>query len=283
MPARTIDGKAVAKMIIERTARRRADLGFTPGLAAILVGDDPASHLYVDLKEKACARSGIGFEKSVFPADAAETEILAKIAELNGRPDIDAILVQLPLPAGLDEDRIIGAMDPTKDVDGFHPENLAALLQGRPRLVPGLAAGIMELIGSTGVPLAGKKALVVANNPAFYRPLAKVLSDAGAVPEFSGPDEAGLAESSVRADLLIVAVGRPGIITGDLIKPGAVIIDVGTNRLDGKLIGDVDAVSVRETAGWLTPVPGGVGPVTVAMLLANTVALAAAGRKTKNG
>jgi len=278
MPAKIIDGKAIAQSITDRAAQRRDQLGFTPGLAAILVGDDPASRLYVGLKEKACARVGIHFEKILLPADISETAILAEIAELNGRNDIDAILVQLPLPQPLNEDRIIAALDPAKDVDGFHPDNVDALLRGRPRLIPGLAAGIMELIGSTGIALAGKTAVTVANSQVFYQPLAKVLTDAGAKTIFAGPNEVGRDGATGLADVLIVAVGRPRLITGAMIKPGAVVIDVGTNRVGDKVVGDVERTSTETTAGHLTPVPGGVGPVTVAMLLSNTVALAAARR-----
>ncbi len=278
MPAKIIDGKAVAEKIMERTARQRAELGFVPGLAAILVGDDPASHLYVGLKEKACARLNIHFEKFILPADTPEGAVLKTIGELNGRPDIDAILVQLPLPDRFNEDRVIAAMDPAKDVDGFHPENLALLLQGQPRLVPGLAAGILELIESTGVPLNDKTAAVVANSQAFYRPLARVLTDIGVRPAFHGPDEPGLAQTTGQADLLVVALGRPGAIAGAMLKNGAVVIDVGTNRINGKVVGDVDRQSAAAVAGHLTPVPGGVGPVTVAMLMANTITLAAARR-----
>jgi len=276
MPACPIDGKAVAAKIMKRTARIRAKLKRPPGLAAILVGDDPASHLYVRLKEKACRKAGVHFEKIIFPAGAAETDVLAAVGELNRRTDIDAILVQLPLPTHLDEDKVIAAMDPAKDVDGFHAANIAALLQGQPRLLPGLAAGIMELIDSTGVRPTGLTATVVANSRTFYEPLACALVDAGFTTIFLGPDDRRLAEATSAADVLIIAVGRPKLITGDMVKPGAVVVDVGTNRLGKKVVGDVDAASVGDVAGHLTPVPGGVGPVTVAMLMANTVALSAA-------
>ncbi len=274
MPAKIIDGKAVAEKIMERTARQRAELGFVPGLAAILVGDDPASHLYVGLKEKACARLNIHFEKFILPAGTAEAAVLKTIDELNRRPDIDAILVQLPLPAPLDEDRIIAAIDPAKDVDGFHPDNVAALLKGQPTILPGLVAGIMELITASTEDLTDEIAVVVGNSRTFFEPLAVVLRHAGLTPQFLTPADANLAEILKTAKVVIVAVGKARFIKGDMIRKGAVVIDVGTNKVDGKTVGDVDFDSVKEVAGHVSPVPGGVGPMTVAMLLVNTVALA---------
>lgn len=279
MPARPIDGKAIADKLMKEAARQRAKLDREPGLAALLVGDDPASHLYVRLKEKACRRVGVRFEKLLFPANAAQDKVTAAINELNRREDIDAILVQLPLPEGIDENAVIAAMDPAKDVDGFHPQNLAALMRGRPRLLPGLPAGIMEMIRSTGVSLEGRQAVVVANSRTFYEPLARVLADAEAVPAYMHPDDDRLAAATAAADILIVAVGRSKFITGRMIKHGAVVIDVGTNRFGNQVLGDVEADSAMTVAGHLTPVPGGVGPVTVAMLMVNTVALAAARQK----
>ncbi|MFA6603468.1 MAG: bifunctional 5,10-methylenetetrahydrofolate dehydrogenase/5,10-methenyltetrahydrofolate cyclohydrolase [Patescibacteria group bacterium] len=274
MPAEMIDGKAVARKLDRETAELLAGLKFRPGLAAVLVGDDPASHLYVSLKEKACAKLGIDFRRVLLPAAAGQDEVLAAVRSLNADPGIDGIIVQLPLPAGLDADAIIGAIDPAKDADGFHPANLELLDAGRPRLTPGLAAGIIELARSTGADLAGLNALVIANSRIFFRPLTRTLSDAGARPSYLHPDDPKLAEHCREADFVIIAVGRANFLTGALIKPGAIIIDVGTNRVDGRLTGDVEAVSAREAAGWLTPVPGGVGPVTVAMLVRNTVELA---------
>lgn len=273
MTAKTIDGKNVARRITEEVAAELAKLGSTPGLAVILVGDDPASHLYVRLKEKACRDIGIAFEKLLFRADADEASVLRSLAALGGREDVDAILVQLPLPSHLDEDRIIAAIDPMKDVDGFHAENVRLLREGNPRIVPGLAAGILELIRSTGESLAGKTAVVIANSPAFYAPLEAALAAGGMTPSFAPPDDAGLADKTRAADVLIVAIGRAGFITGAMLKPGAIVIDVGTNRVDGKTVGDVDSASASAIAAHLTPVPGGVGPVTVAMLLRNAVEL----------
>jgi methylenetetrahydrofolate dehydrogenase (NADP+)/methenyltetrahydrofolate cyclohydrolase len=273
MTAKTIDGKAVARRITQEATAELAKLGTTPGLAVVLVGDDPASHLYVRLKEKACRDVGIAFEKLLFRADADEASVLRSLAALNAREDVDAILVQLPLPEHLDEDRVIATIDPTKDVDGFHAENVRLLRDGKPRIVPGLAAGILELIRSTGETLAGMTALVVANSPAFYAPLEAALALGGMSPSFAQPDDATLADKIRAADVLVVAIGRPGFVTGAMLKPGAIVIDVGTNRVDGMTVGDVDPASSTGVAGHLTPVPGGVGPVTVAMLLRNAVEL----------
>lgn len=274
MSSQLIDGKALAAKIQAAAKEEAADLDRTPGFAAVLVGDNPASQLYVRLKEKACAEAGINFEKLLVRADVGQEYLERVIRTLNARPDIDAILLQLPLPSGLDADRAIAAIDPAKDVDGFHAENVRRLKEGRPRLVPGLPAGIAELIKSTGEELRGKTALVIANSPIFFEPLGAVLTEAGLVPSFVTAEAADLAAQARGADVLIVAVGRPRFLTGDLVKPGAVVIDVGTNRVDGKTVGDVDFDSVKETAAHLTPVPGGVGPMTVAMVVANCVKLA---------
>ena len=271
MGANVIDGKRIAKDIIARAARERADLGFSPGLGVVLVGDDPASHLYVGLKEKACKEIGIAFERVYLSADAGPGIVLRAVEAINRRQDIDAILVQLPLPPHLNANAVIAAMDPEKDVDGFHPDNVERLRNGDPVIVPGLAAGILALIKSTGEPLAGKRALVVANSPEFYAPVETVLRSAGLSPSFARPDEAGARTRD--ADVLVVAVGMAGWLTGAMVKPGAIVIDVGTNKAGGKTVGDADA-SVAEVASHLTPVPGGVGPVTVAMLVKNAVALA---------
>jgi methylenetetrahydrofolate dehydrogenase (NADP+)/methenyltetrahydrofolate cyclohydrolase len=218
----------------------------------------------VNLKEKACADAGICFERHELPATATQDEVITVVQNLNGRPDIDAVLVQMPLPAHIDEDAVILTMDPAKDVDGFHPQTT---------VVPGLAAGIMTLIQSTKVPLAGKTALVIANSDVVYRPLAKVLAEAELAPSFRKPDEGDVEEVACGADVLIVAVGRADYVHADMVKPGAIIIDVGTNRVDGKVVGDV-AEDAWNVAGFITPVPGGVGPITVAILLANVLTLA---------
>lgn len=282
MKAKIIDGKAVAQRITDEASAVLGRIGVVPGIAVVLVGDDAASHLYVRLKEKACRDIGIAFEKLLFRENADETAVIRSVATLNAREDVDAILVQLPLPAHLDENRVIDAIDPAKDVDGFHPENVRLLRAGATRIVPGLAAGILELIRSTNERLAGKTALVVANSETFYAPLEAVLSTGGMTPSFAKPDDASLAEKTRAADVLVVAIGRPGFFTGAMLKPGAIVIDVGTNRIDGRTVGDVDPVSAGEVAGHLTPVPGGVGPVTVAMLLRNAVELCLLRRGPKN-
>lgn len=274
MSAQIIDGRAVAAKITERSRAELARLGFAPGLAAILVGDDPASRLYVGLKEKACAKLGLRFEKHLFPKDAQPAAVLAKLAELNARDDVDGILVQLPLPPQFDENAVINAIEPAKDADGFHFENLSLLLMDSPRLVPGLVAGVMELLKATGEPLKDRRALVIARSRVFIAPLDKLLHDAGAKPEYVRPDYDDLAVLLREADIVIVAAGQPKLITGGKIKPGATVIDIGTNQVDGRPVGDADFESVKEVAGWLTPVPGGVGPVTVAMLLASVIRLA---------
>ncbi|HSD12699.1 MAG TPA: bifunctional 5,10-methylenetetrahydrofolate dehydrogenase/5,10-methenyltetrahydrofolate cyclohydrolase [Patescibacteria group bacterium] len=273
MSAKLIDGKSVAAAITARAKKECALLGFTPGLAAVLVGDDPASHLYVRLKEKACREVGVAFERIYLKADAPQPLVIRAVENLNKRPDVDAILIQLPLPAPLDADAVIRAMDPEKDADGFHPENVGLLREGTPRVVPGLAAGILALAKSTGQHLAGRAALVIANSPAFFPPLEVVLRSAGLRPSFGTPDDARIPALARDADLLVVAVGRPGFLTAAMVKPGAIVVDVGTNRVGGKTVGDAEP-AVRDVAGHVTPVPGGVGPVTVAMLVANTVELA---------
>lgn len=272
MPASPIDGRALAKTIMERAGRERAKLDFTPGLAVVLVGDDPASHLYVSLKEKACRAVGIAFERLYFKSDAPQAIVVRAIQNLNRRTDVDAILVQLPLPPQLDEDAIIRAIAPEKDVDGFHPESIAALRRGAARVVPGLAAGILALAKAPGETLKGKRALVIANSPTFFEPLNLVLTAAGMTAAYAQPNPAAAAKAR-EADVLIVAIGKPGAITGDMVKPGAIVIDVGTNRVDGKTVGDVDG-SVLDVAAHVTPVPGGVGPMTVAMLVHNAIELA---------
>ena len=272
MPAALIDGRALAKTIMERAGRERAKLDFAPGLAVVLVGDDPASHLYVSLKEKACRAVGIAFERLYFKADAPQAIVVRAIQNLNRRTDVDAILVQLPLPPQLDEDAVIRAVAPEKDVDGFHPESIASLRRGSARVVPGLAAGILALAKAPGVTLKGRQALVIANSPTFFEPLELVFTAAGMRASYAQPNPAA-APKAREADVLVVAIGRPGAITGDMVKPGAIVIDVGTNRVDGKTVGDVDA-SALEVAAHVTPVPGGVGPMTVAMLVHNTIELA---------
>ncbi len=265
---RIIDGRAVAARIREAVASRVAGLGFAPGLGVVLVGDDPASHLYVALKEKACREAGILFVRRDFPADAAQAAILEAVEAFNADERIDAILVQLPLPAHVDADAVIEAIDPAKDVDGFHPENLMAYLDGRGS-APGLIEAISTLLDAGGAPAEGLSC-VLANSAVFAAPLETMLSRRGLPPTDDCRD----------ADVVVTAKGAPRSLGKDAIKPGAVVIDVGTTRVDGKTVGDADAASLEGAAAALTPVPGGVGPMTVAMLLKKTLELAEARRKS---
>lgn len=268
--ATLLDGRAIGARIRDKVKARVAQMAAKPGLAVLLVGDDPASHLYVSLKRKACEEAGIRFELFTYPADEPEAIILAKVEELNGRDDITGILVQLPLPTQ-DADRVIAHIHPNKDVDGFHRDNLRALAEGRPGIVSALALGIMKLIdeGTKGTDgTKGTTAAIVGSN-LFAEPLRYLLAEQRAFAERADPDDAELAAKTKAADVLIVGVGRPGLITGDMVKPGATVIDVGTTKVGARVVGDVDAASVGPVAGALTPVPGGVGPMTVAMLLLN--------------
>lgn len=257
-----IDGKKLAAEIRARVHDEVARLPSKPGLAVILVGADPASHLYVELKERACAAANIHFEKFLFFATEPEEKIIDTIAALNVRPDIHAILVQLPLPSGYDEDRIIQAIRPDKDVDGFHPENLTRLGQ-KNQLAPGLSVGIIRLAEAPGIPLAGKKAAIFANSEIFARPLRFLCEQRGMT----------ITDYAATADLIITALGRPMWLTAAMTRDNAIIVDVGTTHINGRVAGDADFESFRNTNVWITPVPGGVGPMTVAMLLENTVAL----------
>ena len=238
-------------------------------MAAILVGEDPASHLYVRLKEKACNEVGIYFEKIVFPAETSETELIKKVHELNARKDIHGILVQVPLPEH-NEGIVLREIAPEKDIDGFHEKNLQALEAGKPGLVPPVALGIMKLVTQSNVDLRNKLATLVCSE-IFGRPLVALLKELGVEATIIHPDSPDLDEVVREADVVIVAIGRAKFIKGDQLKKGVIVIDVGTNRTDHGLLGDVDKLSAESVAGWLTPVPGGVGPTTVAMLMVNIV------------
>lgn len=275
MMAQTIDGKACAKAVREETAKRceaLAEKGITPGLAVVLVGEDPASQIYVRNKERACEKVGIRSIVIRMPADTAQEMLDAEIVRLNNAPDVDGILVQFPLPKGLDEARVLALIDPKKDVDGFHVENIGALATGARGFVSCTPLGCLELIRRTGVPIAGKHAVVVGRSNTVGKPMALLLLAEDATVTVCHSRTANLGDHTKRADILVAAVGRPGMISGDMIKPGAVVIDVGINRIgDGKVVGDVDFDSASAVAGYITPVPGGVGPMTIAMLLKHTV------------
>ncbi|MDA0190475.1 MAG: bifunctional methylenetetrahydrofolate dehydrogenase/methenyltetrahydrofolate cyclohydrolase FolD [Proteobacteria bacterium] len=279
MTARILDGNALAQTLradFKTRAEALAARGTRPGLAVILVGEDPASAVYVRNKVAACEKASFHSEKIVYPADVAQDVVLAKIAELNADPGIHGILVQLPLPKHFDSDRVLEAIAPEKDVDGFHAENVGALMQGQPRFIPCTPYGVTKFFEAAGIDLKGKEAVVIGRSNIVGKPMAMLLLQAGATVTICHSQTRDLAFHTKRADVLVAAVGRPRFVTADMVKPGAVVIDVGINRLQdgpdaGKLCGDVDFDGVREVAGAITPVPGGVGPMTITMLLANTL------------
>ena len=279
MTARIIDGKAVAATLRAELAARVATLAFQPGLTVILVGDDPASAVYVRSKDRAAKEAGILAQTIRMPAETAQATLLAEIARLNADPEVDGILVQLPLPGHIDAQAVIAAIDPGKDVDGFHPVNVGALAGGQPGLVPCTPAGVMKLLRHAGATLAGARALVLGRSAIVGRPVAALLLAADATVTIAHSRTRDLAAECRRADILIAAVGRAERVRGDWIKEGATVIDVGINRLpDGRLVGDVAYAECAERAGAITPVPGGVGPMTIACLLENTVEAAIARR-----
>ena len=275
MTARIIDGKAIAQEV-RAEWKVRADAlkarGITPGLAVIIVGEDPASKIYVANKVKACAELGLHSEHIVMSADTPEDTLLAKIAALNADPNIHGILVQLPVPKHIDSNKVLNAINPDKDVDGFHPVNVGALATGNMRFAPCTPYGCIRLLEKSGVSIEGKHAVVIGRSNIVGKPMALLLLQANATVTICTSKTVDLVKHTRDADILVVAVGRAKMITGDMIKPGAAIIDVGMNRTpEGKLCGDVDFDSAKEVAGWITPVPGGVGPMTITMLVANTV------------
>lgn len=283
MGATLIDGKAIAAEVEgglkERVAEFEAKYGAAPGLAVVLVGDNPASHVYVRMKERACARIGMRSEKHHLPAEKSQEDLIRLVRRLGAREDIDGILVQMPLPPHISEEAVLAEVDPAKDVDGFHPINSGRLLSGAKGLVPCTPAGILEMIRRTGQSLQGKEAVVVGRSNIVGKPTAILLLHENATVTMAHSRTADLKAVCRRADLLVVAVGRPRMIKAEYVKPGAMVIDVGVNRLpEGGLVGDVDFEDVKTVAGYLTPVPGGVGPMTIAMLLKNTLEAALARR-----
>lgn len=278
MTAAILDGKTLAEEL--RTSfRPRVEAltaqGRRPGLAVILAGDDPASEVYVRNKVAACEAAGIFSQKIAYPKDTAPETVLAKIAELNADPRIHGILVQLPLPDAFDEKAILATIAPEKDVDGFHAENLGALAQGIPRFIPCTPYGVMKMFEAHKISLTGKEAVIIGRSNIVGKPMALLLINAGATVTVCNSKTRDLAAHTRRADILVAAVGKPRFVTNDMVKSGAVVIDVGINRLPpeagGKLCGDVDFEAVKEIASLITPVPGGVGPMTITMLLANTI------------
>lgn len=284
MSAKIIDGKQVAARCREELKQQVAALrarGIIPGLAVILIGEDPASQVYVRNKHRACEELGIHSEQYTLPADTNRQTLLDLITELNGREEIDGILVQLPLPGHLDEKEILSAIDPAKDVDSFHPQNVGRLVIGDYFFAPCTPSGILTLIDSAGVDLTGKECVVIGRSNIVGKPMALMLLHRNATVTVCHSKTRDLPSVTRRADVLISAVGKAGFVTADMVKPGAVVIDVGMNRNQaGKLCGDVDFESVSRVAGYLTPVPGGVGPMTITMLLRSTV-LSAQNRRKK--
>jgi methylenetetrahydrofolate dehydrogenase (NADP+)/methenyltetrahydrofolate cyclohydrolase len=278
MAAKILDGRSLAASLraqVRREVESLASRGLRPGLAALLVGDDPASRVYVRNKAQACEATGIRSEVIVLPAGVSEGVLHERIAGLNADPRVHGILVQLPLPAHLDAQRALAAVRPEKDVDGFHVANLGALVAGRPGAIPGTPAAVMRMLEHGGIALAGRHVVVIGRSTIVGKPLALLLLRKDATVTICHSKTADLAAVARTADVLVAAAGRPRLVRAPMVKPGACVIDVGVNRRpDGGLCGDVDFDAVKEVAGWITPVPGGVGPMTVAMLLVNTVAAA---------
>ena len=270
MTATRIDGKALAAKVRAQVAEDVRTYGKPVCLATILVGDDPASHVYVGSKHKASREAGIESRDHRFPADTPESVVLDLLAELNADDDVDGILVQLPLPEHMDEAKVLRTVDPAKDVDGFHPLNAGLLFLGEPFLVPATPCGIMVMLSEYGVELKGKEAVVLGRSEIVGKPMSMLLLAEHATVTICHSRTTDLAAHTRRADVLVSAVGRAGFVTPDMVKPGATVIDVGVNRTEVGLVGDVDP-AVFDVAGLMTPVPGGVGPMTIAMLLRNTL------------
>lgn len=281
--AKIIDGKAVSASVKEAVAKEAAALkekGISVGLAVVIVGNDPASRVYVNNKKKACAACGIESYEYALPEETTEEELLALVEKLNGDPAVNGILVQLPLPRQIDEHRIIEAISPKKDVDAFHAVNVGKIMIGDFDFLPCTPSGCMDLIDSTGVSVEGKRCVVIGRSNIVGKPMAMLLLHRNGTVTICHSKTKNLKEICREADILVAAVGRPNFVTADMVKEGAVVIDVGMNRLEnGKLCGDVDFEGVSKVAGWITPVPGGVGPMTIATLMRNTLTAA----KLQNG
>jgi methylenetetrahydrofolate dehydrogenase (NADP+)/methenyltetrahydrofolate cyclohydrolase len=279
MPARILDGKSLAAQVradVKEQVSRLAQRGIRPGLAVVLAGEDPASKVYVRNKVRACEQTGVASQLFEYPPSVSETELLGRIEALNEDPAVHGILVQLPLPEQVDALRVLDSVSPAKDVDGFHDVNLGALVAGKPGIVPCTPAGVMRLLEHAGVPLAGRRAVVIGRSNIVGKPLALLLLRKDATVTICHSKSRNLPEITKEADILVAAIGRAKLVGAAMVKPGACVVDVGVNRLaDGTLAGDVDFEPVSEIAGWITPVPGGVGPMTIAMLLENCLRAAA--------
>lgn len=277
MAAKLLDGAAMA-LEIEKELKQRVDAlrekNVVPGLCVILVGNDPASQTYVANKEKACARLGIHSQTLRMGAETTQAELEASIERANEDEAIHGILVQLPLPAHLDEHRALALIRPEKDVDGFHAVNMGRLARGEDCVVACTPKGALHMLKAAGVPIAGKNAVVIGRSNIVGKPMALLLLQENATVTICHSRTEDLAEHTRRADILVAAVGKPRFVTADMVKEGAAVLDVGINRVDGKLCGDVDFEHVKEKAGWISPVPGGVGKMTIAMLMENTVSAA---------
>ncbi len=275
MSARIIDGNAIAERRRKAIAQRVTELkakGIEPGLAVVIVGEDPASQIYVRMKHKDCAEVGIYSEQHALSAETTQDELLALVADLNERPEIHGMIVQLPLPAHIDEDTVLDAIHPEKDVDGFHPFNVGNMLIGKDTMLPCTPHGCIVMLDEEGIDLSGKEAVVIGRSNIVGKPVAVLLLERNATVTICHSRTHDLPGVVRRADVVVAAVGRPEMVKGDWLKPGAVVIDVGINRLDdGSMVGDVEFSSAVEVASAITPVPGGVGPMTRAMLLENTL------------
>jgi methylenetetrahydrofolate dehydrogenase (NADP+)/methenyltetrahydrofolate cyclohydrolase len=282
MAARILDGKSLAAEVraaVKTEVAALSQRGIRPGLAVILAGDNPASRVYVRNKVRACEETGVRSELYELPGTISEEALIDRVLALNDDPDVHGILVQLPLPKQVDAHKVLETVAPAKDVDGFHAVNLGALVAGEPRMVPCTPAGVMRLLEHSGVPLAGAHAVVIGRSNIVGKPLALLLLQKDATVTICHSKSRDLQAISASADVLVAAVGRPKLVTGRMVKPGACVIDVGVNRLpDGSLCGDVDFGAASAVAGAITPVPGGVGPMTIAMLLENCVRAARASK-----
>jgi methylenetetrahydrofolate dehydrogenase (NADP+) / methenyltetrahydrofolate cyclohydrolase len=265
-----LDGKKIADMRLEILKEEIEDSGLYPRLATVIVGADPASQMYIRMKHRACEQVGIGSVGRDLAGDATTEQMLTAVTQLNNDTDINGILIQLPLPKQIDTGRVIAAVHPKKDVDGFHPENLGLLFSGRPRFVPCTPKGIMTLLAEYKIELAGTRAVVVGRSIDVGRPMSALFTNADATVTLCHSKTKNLTEEIRQADILVSAIGKAHFITREMVKPGAVVIDVGVNQLNGKLVGDVDFAAVTTIASAITPVPGGVGPMTIATLMENT-------------